>query len=292
MKKLIVVVDMFKGLSSTQKSKIKRISSLFSELTFIINAYNPYFERYYFYYDEDFKSVRDNYSIQINEVKKQICSYFDEVNTVTTILECYKKDLVSFLGPEIEGHEDSWILITMPELTNRHTIHLEILRTITCPIIMLTRKGWSKKILITAAIDPVHHNDTDFHVDSLIVSKANQFKKFFDAKLNVVHSCFAPRMIQEHNLRIKKIHNSAIEQFIQKGQTTELQVEIINGNPEESLVKHVDSGGTDLLVMGSRSRDNSNKWFVGSTAESMLKQMPCDILFINVNLSSENKQAN
>ena len=160
-----------------------------------------------------------------------------------------------------------------------------MLRTITCPIIMLTSKGWSKKILMTAAIDPVHHNDTDFHVDSLIVSKANQFKKFFDAKLDVVHSYFAPRMFQEHTIRIKEIHNSAIERFIQKGQTAELQVEIINGNPEESLVNHVNSGGTDLLIMGSSARDNANRCFVGSTAESMLKQMPCDILFINVNLN-------
>jgi len=281
MNRLCVVVDALNGLSQTQKSKIKRLSGGFNALTFVINAYNPYFERSYFYNEDEFKSARDDYAARLITLIDEICADFSEVESAVDILENRKKDLATFLRPLITEVPNTWLLLTTAELINRHTVHLEVLRTFTCPVLMFTNRGWAKQLLITAAIDPVHQEDINLDTDRMIVSHAKTVSDLLSARLKIVHSRYVPRSLDEYRQEIRLFHNRAVEWFTQKEKLENINVESINGNPEDSLVSYVQSNGTDLLVMGSLSRDSENRWFVGSTSENILHKMPCDILFVN-----------
>lgn len=288
MKKLCVVVDGLNGLSNTQKSKIKRIANEFDELVFIINAYNPYFERYYFFENEEFTPAREDYSRQLKEMEASLVTEFqnDKMNVCT--LEYSKKDLASFIRKLFQENKNSWLILTTSEITNRHTVHLEIIRTIEQPIIMLSSRGWPNKPLIAAAIDPVHQSDQNAVVDSRIVNSAQYLAKFLNATLKVFHCRYVPKMLHEYANDIKISHAQSVLKFESENIESGIKVSMVSGNPEVVIPAYVNSEGVSLLIMGSISRDSEERWFVGSTTETMLQKIPCDIFLVNLRIQNLN----
>ena len=54
----------------------------------------------------------------------------------------------------------------------------------------------------------------------------------------------------------------------------------IEGNPVHRLTELVHENGVDLLVLGSSYRSALDRLLLGSTAETMLYQAPCDVLLV------------
>jgi nucleotide-binding universal stress UspA family protein len=281
MKRLCVVVDGLNGLTNTQKSKIKRLSCIFDDLVFIINAYNPYFERYYFFDNDEFIPARKNYVNQLKDMENSLLIEFQNSEISIQIKEYRSKDLASYIHKLLEENEDSWLILTTGELTNRHTVHLEIIRTIEKPIIMLSSRGWPIKPIIAAAIDPVHQGDKDAEVDAQIVNNAQYISELLKGSLKIFHCRYVPRVLHDFANEIRTSHRDSVTQFESKIISSNRKVSVVSGNPEVAIPAYVNAKGVSLLVMGSLSRDSAERWFVGSTTETMLQKVPCDIFLAN-----------
>jgi nucleotide-binding universal stress UspA family protein len=50
--------------------------------------------------------------------------------------------------------------------------------------------------------------------------------------------------------------------------------------PTEALVEAARAHGADLIVVGSAGSDYAKRIIVGSTAENVVRQAPCDVLVV------------
>ena len=280
MNRLCVVVDGLIGLSVTQISKIKRLQKNLDETVFVINSYNPYFERFYFFESDEFKPAREGHFQMLSKIREDISQLFINSENTIEIIEHCEKDLTSFIETLLEEKEYFLLVLATAELTNRHTIHIETIRAINCPVMMLTRRGWPKKVNISAAIDPVHQKDINTTVDIKILEYARSIASHLNNNLRLVHSRFSPPLLQVFSQLIASIHNQSVDHFIETQNVTESNVDRISGNPEITLPTYVSREGIDLLVIGSMSRNSTQRQLVGSTAESLLRDFPCDLLLI------------
>lgn len=54
----------------------------------------------------------------------------------------------------------------------------------------------------------------------------------------------------------------------------------VEGSPAEGILAQVESGGHDLVVMGSRGRGNVESLFLGSVSSNVLHQSPVPVLIV------------
>lgn len=281
MRRLCVVVDGLNGLVATQKSKILRLFPYFDELVFVINGYNPYFERYYFYNNEEFGVARKMHSSRLSSIKEEIRDSFAIANVPFSIVENNDKNLATYLKPILNEHQESLLILSTAGLTNRHTVHLAIVKSIYQPVLMLTNRGWSKKPMVVSAIDPVHHMDEEGLIDVKIISQGQMLASRLDGKFKIIHSRYVPTLLQDYSSEIHSAHMQATRRLTENNPDLDINVDLIGGNPERAIPNYISSNGSDLLVVGSMARNVSKHRFVGSTSESLMQKMPCDMLFVN-----------
>jgi len=281
LRRLCVVVDGLNGLVATQKSKIFRLLPNFEEVVFVINAYNPYFERFYFYKNQEFSVARQIYSAKLSNIRSEIRDSFSTGDVPINIVENSNKNIAAYLIPILNEHEESVLILSTANLTNRHTVHLAIIKSIHQPILMLTNRGWPKKPLVVSAVDPVHHMDESGLIDVKIISQGRTLAAQFNSTFKIVHSRYIPSLLQDFSAEIHAAHLQAIEQLSDNNKNLDINVDLIGGNPERTIPNYIGSNGGDVLVVGSIARSASKHRFVGSTSESLMQKMPCDILFVN-----------
>ena len=55
---------------------------------------------------------------------------------------------------------------------------------------------------------------------------------------------------------------------------------LVEGQPHDQIVRHAESLGTDIIVMGSKGRRGTNRILIGSVAERVIEYAPCPVLVI------------
>ena len=55
---------------------------------------------------------------------------------------------------------------------------------------------------------------------------------------------------------------------------------LVEGQPHDQIVRHAESLGVDLIVMGSKGRRGANRILIGSVAERVIEYAPCPVLVI------------
>ena len=68
------------------------------------------------------------------------------------------------------------------------------------------------------------------------------------------------------------------DDFLKEGYTVSTDIEI--NHVIESIIKHIKSSQTDLLVIGSRGLTKRERLYLGSVSESLLKHAPCSVLIV------------
>jgi len=55
---------------------------------------------------------------------------------------------------------------------------------------------------------------------------------------------------------------------------------LVEGQPHDQIVRHAESLGADIIVMGSKGRRGMNRILIGSVAERVIEYAPCPVLVI------------
>lgn len=53
---------------------------------------------------------------------------------------------------------------------------------------------------------------------------------------------------------------------------------LVEGQPHDQIVRHAESLGADIIIMGSKGRRGTNRILIGSVAERVIEYAPCPVL--------------
>lgn len=166
-----------------------------------------------------------------------------------------------------------------------------------CPVPLLLTKpsGWHDAPLILAAVDPEHVNDKPAVLDHRILDWSQLLSSRLGGSLHLLHA-YMPVMLAADasnglpgmagSLTVEMLNELRVSQqalvdalaapYGIHASHTHLQL----GAPSHALPRLAGQMQADVLVMGAISRSGLSKVFIGSTAEKVLEQLPCDVLIV------------
>ncbi len=214
---------------------------------------------------------------------------------------------VSALGEALWGtpfHEIvlARVVATRPDLVVKHSVyHNRIERTLftgsdwhlirDCPVPLLLVKDASRLAgaRILACVDPMHTHDKPAALDQQLLGRGALLAHRLQGELHAVNVFSIPAPIgvvgdayiaaaamppvEESVAAARKAFESLVQQHGIAAGRAHFRV----GVASRDIVAQARDIDTGLVVMGAVSRRRLERWFVGSTAESVLDRLPCNV---------------
>jgi universal stress protein E len=168
-----------------------------------------------------------------------------------------------------------------------------------CPVPLLLAKtgAWPARPTVLAALDPEHVGEPVATLDEEILSATLTVAGKLGAEVHAAHA-FLPatlltvltgsgplpaipgvsvgEIVERERQRISAVLAPVAERFGLPASRIHLE----QGSAAEVLPRVARQLAADLVVMGAISRSRLQEIFVGSTAERVLEQLPCDVLVV------------
>jgi universal stress protein E len=159
-----------------------------------------------------------------------------------------------------------------------------------CPVPLLlarTAAAYSQPHVI-AAVDPGGHGLRPSGLDAVIVDLAASFAAATRGRVSVLHCTPAPighltvrpQPTREERLRTETL----VKRLARDAGLATRSARVILAQPAEGIVAAVDAEDADLLVMGTVVRGPVARLLIGSTAERVIHEAPCDLLLVKPGL--------
>jgi len=129
-----------------------------------------------------------------------------------------------------------------------------------------------------------------------VLEQAQEFALQFSATIDLLHVWTPPAMLAPEALItgvgateqpfLEWLGNSArehLEKFESQVQSEGITIARSHcelGDPASTIVEHAQSGGYDLLVMGTHGRTGLSHALMGSVAEKVVRRAPCAVLTV------------
>ena len=161
-----------------------------------------------------------------------------------------------------------------------------------CPTSLLIAKptGTADYRHVAAAIDPFHAHDKPAALDEVILTRAAEVARAFEAGLSALY-CVAPLTkivagasfnrlaFPEAEVELRETNNAVVD-LLRKNGIFPQAAHVLRGAPSEMLPRFVADESVDLLVMGALSRGRSAELVIGTTAADVLDSVECDLLVV------------
>jgi len=182
---------------------------------------------------------------------------------------------------------DSRLHRTLFNYTDWHLI-----RECSLPLLLVkSEDDWHSRRIV-ASIDPTHVHGKAECLDNSIMAAAGKWAQDMGGELHVFHSIeFLPEPVilagpynpsyEDYQGLVETSSKEQLGQFMQDyPDVAESRVHLREGKPEDTLPALVRELEASLVVMGAISRGHRSLLLIGSTAENVLDELPCDILVI------------
>jgi universal stress protein E len=157
-----------------------------------------------------------------------------------------------------------------------------------CPAPLMLVHGLSTHLprRILAAVDTAAASGGG-GLNGLILREALKLGDWSDADVELGHvfpylpfSAGAHPSLESVYAHARNTDEASFKAFAGEHQVPEAARHWREGNPVERLIDMVKEQGIDLLVLGSAQRPTLERVLLGSTAETVLFQSPCDVLLV------------
>jgi universal stress protein E len=162
-----------------------------------------------------------------------------------------------------------------------------------CPSpVLLTRGGaWREAPVVVAAVDPGGRHGRADELDTRILKFAERVALGAGGTVHAFHAW-------ERTLRAlignreevlvpdrpetgtERRHREAVYSVLAAAEVAPARVSLVEGRAEQVLPEYCREAGADVVVMGAIARNPFGRIFIGSTAERVLEQLPCDLLVV------------
>jgi universal stress protein E len=154
------------------------------------------------------------------------------------------------------------------------------------PLLLVKAQPWAEDGCIMASVDPMHSKSQQNHLDHLLLDTTVRLAKSMQLNSRVFH-CYFPDMstmfpkVTEADRYIRKVkaaHWAKLTELIALHNISEDDVIMVRGDVAKTLAQVTKRERANVLVLGALSRNAVEHAIVGSTAEKILYDTPCDVL--------------
>jgi universal stress protein E len=172
-----------------------------------------------------------------------------------------------------------------------------LMRSCPCPLWLVKTGKMPDKPRIVATVDPMHSHDKPAALDQVIVDNARRIAAATDGEVHLLHTyhwlqgvgaaanrTFKPIKIQVDEIegRMRDEHQERLDALAAANGIDAAHTHQLPGAARELIPAFVRSEEADLVVMGALARWGLKRAVIGSTAERVLDQLPCDILLVRL----------
>jgi universal stress protein E len=167
-----------------------------------------------------------------------------------------------------------------------------LLRFCPKPLLLSKPRQWQDSPIVVAAVDPLHGSDPNAALDHEIMAYATHVVSRLSGKLHVFHALFPaaspataiagaahPSEIDRALVDEQRRH-WAINAFVRRYSVDKRRLHVAIGVPDTHLPRVAMEHNVNMVVMGALARNRVARPDIGSTAEAVLKSLPCDVLVI------------
>lgn len=171
----------------------------------------------------------------------------------------------------------------------------ELIRSCPAPLLLVKPAAWSSAHRIGAALDPGHMDDKPRLLDRCILEEARRFAQALGGEVHPIHAYIpaavmaaatasvpplvvdipAEALAEERKLKLKELTALTSDYRL-----PEENIHLETGGVTEVLCRLARDCGIDIMAMGALSRRGLKRILIGSTAENVLEQLPCDLLIV------------
>lgn len=154
---------------------------------------------------------------------------------------------------------------------------------------------------VLAALDPTHAYDKPAHLDISIAGYAAALAEALQVELHAVHclpNAAYPlgEVTSAQRLRMRKRVHTQLKQVMKKSGVTAGGLHVLDGSVADSVPALARELPAQIIAMGIISRRWLKRFVIGDTAESIIRDAPCDLLLIKphnfrIRLGRSRKQA-
>lgn len=170
-----------------------------------------------------------------------------------------------------------------------------LIRKLDTPTWLVKPGKWQERPIIVGAVDPAHRHDPQGVIDHKIVEAGKSLSDKCGGHLLLLHTyqrlveidapvtkTFKPIKlpIDELDKNIREAHQRQLDTLAEANNIPSDDVHQLPGRMPEILPAFVRTHGANVVIMGAIARTNLKRRIVGSTAEQVLDQLPCDILLV------------
>ncbi len=281
MQQVTVVIPALKTPWEIVDQKVLKLAAaLHVRLDVVVYADSPALKRRYFFGTNPPVDARKEFEQSVEVWCNELVARMDRAGIGHDLTIAWGRRLEGRLGP-IEGRERDALLVLVN--TQRHMTqeYRAVVRHFRAPILSLYDNPWADRASVVAAVDPVHESDTPTVRDTRIVEVAKSLASGLSGRLMILHSCFVPPYLFSYRDKIESHHRENIRDFLEENGFERLEHSMVTGDPSSALRKYVHTSHADVLAMGSVARGFFDRDVIGSTAENMLADAPCDLLLVS-----------
>jgi universal stress protein E len=167
----------------------------------------------------------------------------------------------------------------------------ELLRHSPVPVLLVKRSGPYRHPKVLAAVDPCHAHAKPAQLDAEILTAGSLLATALRGQLHAVHA-YTPVVIGAAATSVnttiaKRLDGIAarnartgLEELLKESDIPRTRWHLVGDLPAPAIDTTARRIRADIVVMGALSRSGLQRLFIGNTAESLLDQLPCDILVV------------
>lgn len=159
------------------------------------------------------------------------------------------------------------------------------------PLLLVKARPWAEEGAIMAAVDPLHSKAQQNQLDHLLLDTTTSLAASLQLNARVFHCYFPdlssmfPKVVdaEEYVREVRDIHWARVRALIAEHGLNDDQVTMTRGDLIKTLLQTIRKDRVNILVLGALSRNVVENAIVGSTAEKILYDTPCDVLIMKHN---------
>lgn len=168
----------------------------------------------------------------------------------------------------------------------------QLMRLCPCPLLLVKDPDFEGYQSVLATVDPLHRHAEPSGLDRAVLETAKAVSDAFGSKLRVAHAYPDPEGFVYASAvevspgvwygaeNIEHVHRRAVTELASYYGVVPEQLDLRPGEPVDVVADIVAEHDVKLLVVGAVQRGRIEQAVVGSTAEWLAAEVPCDLLLV------------
>jgi universal stress protein E len=174
----------------------------------------------------------------------------------------------------------------------------QLMRRTACPLLVVKSPSFGGYRTVVAAVDPLHAHDEPYGLDRAVLDVGRSIARACGSTLRAVYAYpgaeafdlassveVAPGVFYGAE-NVEAVHRRAVGELAEVFGIAASEVDLVAGPAPEAIMDTVARRRAGLVVVGSQRRSRALGAALGSTAESVVAGVSCDVLIVPATLEA------